>query len=158
VQGCAAYGVLLRHPGILEAAVVRRPDARWGEVPVAFVISADSGLADTELLALCRRDLVTYKHPKDFVFPVGKTCCNDTGKSREPNWRPKRRNLAGGKRSAMSARQATSLTAGSRNTSSEIWVRAMTMFDTAAKPPMTTSIGSSTPTTSGSRASTSQTS
>jgi acyl-CoA synthetase (AMP-forming)/AMP-acid ligase II len=63
--------VLLQHPGVVEAAVVRRPDSRWGEVPVAFVISGDPRVNENELLALCRRDLASYKHPKLFVVLVG---------------------------------------------------------------------------------------
>ena len=73
--------VLLQHPAVLEAAVVRRPDTRWGEVPIAFLLSADPGLDESELRALCRRDLASYKHPKDFVFLVGDGLPrNDTGK------------------------------------------------------------------------------
>ena len=73
--------VLLQHPGVLEAAVVRRPDTRWGEVPVAFVIVADPGPDEPELLALCRRDLASYKHPKELIFLVGDALPrNETGK------------------------------------------------------------------------------
>jgi acyl-CoA synthetase (AMP-forming)/AMP-acid ligase II len=73
--------VLLQHPGVSEAAVVRRLDTRWGEVPVAFVIVADSGPGEAELLALCRRDLAPYKHPKEFIFIGGDALPrNATGK------------------------------------------------------------------------------
>ena len=47
--------VLLADPRIADAAVVRRKDARWGEVPVAFVAAKDSGLSEEAgWSALCR--------------------------------------------------------------------------------------------------------
>jgi long-chain acyl-CoA synthetase len=55
--------VLLLSPGVTEAAVVGLPDARLGEVPVAFVVGAAS--AD-ELEALCRHHLIAYKVPVAF--------------------------------------------------------------------------------------------
>ncbi|MBI2202768.1 MAG: hypothetical protein HYU41_02780 [Candidatus Rokubacteria bacterium] len=48
--------------------VVRRPDPRWGEVPVAVVARKDDTLTAAELLARCRAELAGYKQPKDVVF------------------------------------------------------------------------------------------
>jgi fatty-acyl-CoA synthase len=57
--------VLYEHDAVLEAAVVGRPDAKWGEVPVAYVVLR-SGTATTaeELIAHCRGQLARYKVPK----------------------------------------------------------------------------------------------
>jgi acyl-CoA synthetase (AMP-forming)/AMP-acid ligase II len=60
--------VLLADPRVAEAAVVRRPDARWGEVPVAFVARRDPALTEEDLHALCRTELAGYKRPKDIRF------------------------------------------------------------------------------------------
>lgn len=59
--------VLLAHPGVSGVAVVRRPDERWGEVPVAFVVATDDVDA-AALDAWCRADLASYKRPKEFRF------------------------------------------------------------------------------------------
>jgi acyl-CoA synthetase (AMP-forming)/AMP-acid ligase II len=61
--------VLLGHPEVLEAAVVRRADERWGEVPVAFVAVRNPGSVaaldiKTELEAHCHAHLARYKQPK----------------------------------------------------------------------------------------------
>ena len=60
--------VLLADARVLEAVVVRRPDARWGEVPVAFVARLDETLGADEVKALCRGKIAGYKLPKDVVF------------------------------------------------------------------------------------------
>jgi fatty-acyl-CoA synthase len=60
--------VLLANPRVAEAAVVKRSDARWGEVPVAFVARRDERLAEDELYAACRDELAGYKQPKDIRF------------------------------------------------------------------------------------------
>jgi fatty-acyl-CoA synthase len=60
--------VLLQNPGVAEAAVVRRADPRWGEVPVAFVARRTPELTAADLLRLCRAELAGYKQPKDIVF------------------------------------------------------------------------------------------
>ena len=73
--------VLMQHPDILEAAVVRRHDTRWGEVPVAFVVATDPDLREAELVELCGRNLASYKRPQEFVFVAEKDLPrNDTGK------------------------------------------------------------------------------
>jgi len=60
--------VLLQDPLVAEAAVVRRPDAKWGEVPVAFVARRDDALTADELLRRCRAELAGYKQPKEIRF------------------------------------------------------------------------------------------
>jgi len=71
--------VLYRHPAVMIAAVVARPDAKWGEVPCAFIETRDGvGVTADELRAHCRAHLAGFKVPKKFVFgPVPKT---NTGK------------------------------------------------------------------------------
>ncbi|MCE0506155.1 AMP-binding protein [Roseivivax sp. GX 12232] len=59
--------VLLSDPRVADAIVVRRADARWGEVPVAVVARA-APLEAEEVLALCRAELAGYKRPKDVHF------------------------------------------------------------------------------------------
>ena len=60
--------VLLQDARVADAAVVRRADARWGEVPVAFVARRDDSLTADELRARCREQLAGYKQPADIVF------------------------------------------------------------------------------------------
>ncbi|HVS66999.1 MAG TPA: hypothetical protein VHE56_00495, partial [Mycobacteriales bacterium] len=61
--------VVYSHAGVLEAAVVGRPDERWGEVPVAFVVRRDgAAVTAEELTALCREELASFKVPKDVRF------------------------------------------------------------------------------------------
>ena len=60
--------VLLTDVRVHEAVVVRRPDRKWGEVPVAFVVMADISLTADYLMDLCRENLSSYKRPKDIIF------------------------------------------------------------------------------------------
>jgi fatty-acyl-CoA synthase len=71
--------VLYKHPAVLEAAVVGRPDATWGETPCAFVTLKPGAAASAEeLIAFCRENMARYKVPKTVVFgPLPKT---STGK------------------------------------------------------------------------------
>lgn len=60
--------VLLAEPRVADAAVVRRPDPKWGGVPVAFVARYDHSLDVAELFARRRAELAGYKQPKDIRF------------------------------------------------------------------------------------------
>ena len=71
--------VLYRHPAVLFAAVVAKPDSKWGEVPCAFVELKDNARAtEAEIIAFCRGHMSGFKTPKAVVFgPIPKT---STGK------------------------------------------------------------------------------
>jgi fatty-acyl-CoA synthase len=60
--------VLLGDPRIGEAAVVRKPDARWGEIPVAFIAAIDQSLQASDIESLCRERLAGYKRPREVYF------------------------------------------------------------------------------------------
>ena len=72
--------VLCAHPGVGEAAVIGRPDERWGQVGVALVVPRPGAQVDrAELMAWCRRDLAAFKVPRTIELvdelphsPVGK--------------------------------------------------------------------------------------
>jgi fatty-acyl-CoA synthase len=73
--------VVLQHPRIVEAVVVRQPDPRWGEVPVLVVASESPAPRSDELIALCRGELASYKRPKRVLFVAkGTLPRNNTGK------------------------------------------------------------------------------
>ncbi|GJD30191.1 Long-chain-fatty-acid--CoA ligase [Methylobacterium adhaesivum] len=60
---------LFRHPAVAAAAVVARPDAKWGETPVAFVELKPGATLEAEtLIAWCRTRLAGYKLPRHVVF------------------------------------------------------------------------------------------
>ncbi len=69
IAGSEVERVLYEHPAVLEVAVVGRPDDRWGEVPVAFVVlrPGESASAD-DLIAHCAGQLAKFKVPKDVSF------------------------------------------------------------------------------------------
>jgi fatty-acyl-CoA synthase len=71
--------VLYRHPAVLAAAVVARPDPKWGETPCAFVeLKADAQVSEAEIIDYCRERLARFKAPRAVVFgPLPKT---STGK------------------------------------------------------------------------------
>ena len=85
-------GVLYRHPAVLEAAVVARPDDKWGETPCAFVTLKDGASASADdIIAFCRQNMASFKVPRTVVFgPLAKT---STGKIQKYVLREKARAL-----------------------------------------------------------------
>jgi 3-(methylthio)propionyl---CoA ligase len=70
---------LYRHPAVMAAAVVAKPDPKWGEVPCAFVeLKEGASASEAEIVAFCRDRMAHFKAPKSVVFgPLPKT---STGK------------------------------------------------------------------------------
>jgi len=62
--------VLNRHPAVMFAAVVAKPDEKWGETPCAFVEKrhGHEAVTEDELLAFCRTHLAKFKAPRFLVF------------------------------------------------------------------------------------------
>lgn len=61
--------VLHRHPAVLIASVVALPDAKWGEVPCAYVeVKPGAAVTEAEIIEFCRSQLARFKVPKRVVF------------------------------------------------------------------------------------------
>jgi fatty-acyl-CoA synthase len=71
--------ILYRHPAVLAAAVVAKPDPRWGETPCAFVeLKKDSRTTEQEIIDFCREHMAKFKAPRAVVF--GELPKTSTGK------------------------------------------------------------------------------
>ncbi|MDH1702937.1 acyl-CoA synthetase [Comamonas terrigena] len=71
--------VLYRHPAVLAAAVVAKPDAKWGETPCAFLeIKAGATVTEADIITHCKQHLAGYKVPRAIVF--GELPKTSTGK------------------------------------------------------------------------------
>ena len=61
--------VLYRHPAVIAAAVVAKPDEKWGEVPAAFLeLKEGAKVTEAEIIEYCRGHLARFKVPKQIVF------------------------------------------------------------------------------------------
>jgi fatty-acyl-CoA synthase len=79
ISSIEVEGTIAAHPAVLFAAVVAKPDAKWGETPCAFVeLKPGKTATSDEIIAFCRERLAKYKCPRHVVFgPLPKT---STGK------------------------------------------------------------------------------
>jgi len=80
ISSVEVEGALLRHPSVLEVAVVGLPDERWGEAPHAFVVfKPGANATEDELRAFARDNLAHFKVPQRF-HPVSELPKTATGK------------------------------------------------------------------------------
>ena len=79
ISSVEVEGVLMGHPDVLLAAVVAKPDEKWGEVPCAFIeLKPDTSPAEADIIAFAREKLAGFKTPKAVVF--GELPKTSTGK------------------------------------------------------------------------------
>jgi fatty-acyl-CoA synthase len=81
--------MLLKHPAVMFAAVVARPDEKWGETPVAFIEKKPGHEAVTsdDIVAYCREKLARYKCPRHVVFAeIPKTSTGKMQKFKLRDW------------------------------------------------------------------------
>ena len=85
-------GILYKHPAVLEAAVVARPDEKWGETPCAFIMLREGkSVTAEEIIKFCRENMAHFKCPKTVVFEdLPKT---STGKIQKFVLRERARNI-----------------------------------------------------------------
>ncbi|MDA0306862.1 MAG: acyl-CoA synthetase [Proteobacteria bacterium] len=84
---------LYRHPAVLGAAVVAKPDDKWGETPCAFIELKEKSdpVSEDDMIAFCRDNMAHFKAPKTIVFgPLPKT---STGKVQKFKLRDKAREI-----------------------------------------------------------------
>jgi len=61
--------VLYKHPAVASAAVVAKPDEKWGETPCAFVeLKPGATASEDEIIEWCRQHLARFKVPRQVVF------------------------------------------------------------------------------------------
>jgi len=84
--------VLYKHPAVMEAAVVARPDEKWGETPCAFVtLKPDAAAGESDIINFCRDNMAHFKAPKSVVF--GDLPKTSTGKIQKVVLRDKAKEL-----------------------------------------------------------------
>ena len=71
--------VIMTLDGVLEVAVVAAPHERWGQTPVAYVVSRDPTVDETAVLAACQEQLASYKRPSR-VYVMSDLPKNASGK------------------------------------------------------------------------------
>ncbi len=79
ISSIEVEAALYKHPAVAAAAVVAKPDEKWGETPCAFVeLKSGAEAGAEELIGFCRDNLARFKCPRHVVFgPLPKT---STGK------------------------------------------------------------------------------
>jgi len=70
ISSIEVENALYAHPAVLMAAVVAKPDEKWGETPCAFIElkDPDANITEQEIITFCRDNLAHYKCPKTVIF------------------------------------------------------------------------------------------
>ena len=69
ISSVEVENILYRYPGVAFAAVVAKPDEKWGEVPCAFLeMKEGEAASEADVIAFCREHLAGFKSPKQVVF------------------------------------------------------------------------------------------
>ena len=69
ISSVEVEGVLYKHPDVMAAAVVAKPDEKWGETPCAFVeLKEGAEVTEQDLITFCQDNMARFKAPKTVVF------------------------------------------------------------------------------------------
>ena len=70
VSSVEIENTLYKHPSVLFAAVVAKPDEKWGETPCAFIElkSQDDSISEKDIISFCKETLAGFKCPKKVIF------------------------------------------------------------------------------------------
>lgn len=92
ISSIEVEGALFKHPAVMDAAVVARPDEKWGETPCAFVALREGMTAtEREIIDFVRSELAHFKAPKTVIF--GALPKTSTGKTQKFVLRERARSL-----------------------------------------------------------------
>ncbi|SET99620.1 fatty-acyl-CoA synthase [Salinibacillus kushneri] len=91
ISSTEVEGILYKHPGVREVAVIAIPDEKWGEVPKAIIVlQPDANLSEDDIIGYCRDNMAHFKAPKavGFVDSLPKTATGKLQKYRlrEMHW------------------------------------------------------------------------
>jgi len=69
ISSVEVESTIYRHPAVALAAVVARPDEKWGETPCAFVeLKPDESVTEQDIIDFCRDNMAHFKAPKTVIF------------------------------------------------------------------------------------------
>lgn len=70
ISSIEVENALYKHPAVLEASVVARPDEKWGETPCAFITlkNGHEATSEQDILEFCRDNMAHFKAPRTVVF------------------------------------------------------------------------------------------
>lgn len=69
ISSVEVENILFKHPDVLAAGVVAKPDKKWGEVPCAFIeLKPETSSPEAEIIAHCREHMGRFKCPKEVRF------------------------------------------------------------------------------------------
>jgi len=70
ISSIEVENVLTKHPAVLFAAVVAKPDEKWGESPCAFIEKkrGHEGVSEEDIIAFARENMAKFKAPRHVVF------------------------------------------------------------------------------------------
>ena len=92
ISSIEVEGALFKHPAVMDAAVVAKPDEKWGETPCAFVaLKEGASVSEQELIDFVRSEIARFKAPKNIVF--GDLPKTSTGKTQKFILREKARSI-----------------------------------------------------------------
>lgn len=92
ISSIEVEGALFKHPAVMDAAVVAKPDKKWGETPCAFVsLKKDASVTEEALIHFVRSEIASFKAPKHIIF--GDLPKTSTGKTQKFVLRERAKNL-----------------------------------------------------------------